>query len=88
VLISTIASSMITVAGVVFSMTMVVLSLASSQLGPRLLRNFIRDPVTQVGLGIFTSTFLYCLLVLAWLLALADTGVHLRLSLTMAILLA
>lgn len=42
-LLSTIAGSMITVAGVVFSITIVVLALASSQFGPRLLRNFMRD---------------------------------------------
>lgn len=47
-----IAGSMITIAGVVFSMTLVALSLASSQLGPRLLRNFMRDTSTQVVLGI------------------------------------
>jgi len=61
---STIAGSMITVAGVVFSMTLVVLSLASSQLGPRMLRTFMRDTTTQVVLGTFVATFLYCLLVL------------------------
>lgn len=59
-----VAGSMITLAGVVFSMTLVALSLASSQLGPRLLRNFMRDTTTQVVLGTFVSTFLYCLLVL------------------------
>lgn len=64
VLLGAIAGSMITIAGVVFSMTLVALSLASSQLGPRLLRNFMRDTTTQVVLGIFVSTFLYCLLVL------------------------
>jgi uncharacterized membrane protein len=42
-LLSTVAGSMITVAGVVFSITIVALSLASSQFGPRLLGNFIRD---------------------------------------------
>jgi len=61
---STIAGSMITIAGVVFSMTLVALSLASSQLGPRMLRNFMRDTTTQVVLGTFVATFLYCLLVL------------------------
>lgn len=61
---STIAGSMITIAGVVFSMTLVALSLASSQLGPRLLRNFMRDTINQVVLGTFVATFLYCLLVL------------------------
>lgn len=60
----TIAGSMITIAGVVFSMTLVALSLASSQFGPRMLRNFMRDTTTQVVLGTFVATFLYCLLVL------------------------
>lgn len=44
-------------------MTLVALSLASSQLGPRLLRNFMRDSSTQVVLGTFIATFLYCLLI-------------------------
>lgn len=61
---SVIASSMITVAGVVFSITIVALTLASSQFGPRLLRNFMRDTANQVVLGTFIATFLYCLLVL------------------------
>lgn len=59
-----IAGSMITIAGVVFSMTLVALSLASSQLGPRLLRTFMRDTRTQIVLGTFIATFVYCLLVL------------------------
>ena len=61
---STIAASMITVAGVTFSITIVALTLASQQFGPRLLRNFLRDVGNQVVLGTFVSTFLYCLLVL------------------------
>lgn len=60
----TIAGSMITIAGVVFSMTLIALSLASSQLGPRMLRNFMRDTANQVVLGTFIATFVYCLLVL------------------------
>jgi uncharacterized membrane protein len=63
-ILSTIAGSMITVAGVAFSITIVALTLASSQFGPRLLRNFIRDTGNQVVLGTFISTFIYCLLVL------------------------
>lgn len=59
-----ISGSMIAMAGVVFSMTLVALSLASSQFGPRLLRNFMRDRVNQAVLGTFISTFLYSLLVL------------------------
>jgi uncharacterized membrane protein len=61
---STIASSMITVAGVTFSITIVALTLAAQQYGPRLLGNFLRDVGNQVVLGTFIATFLYCLLVL------------------------
>lgn len=63
-LLSTVASSMITVAGTVFSITITALVLASGQFGPRLLRNFTRDLGNQVVLGTFVATFLYCLLVL------------------------
>ncbi|MGW8195046.1 MAG: DUF2254 domain-containing protein [Desulforhopalus sp.] len=63
-ILSTIAGSMMTVAGVTFSITIVVLNLASSQFGPRLLRNFIQDRSTQFVLGTFVATFIYCLLVL------------------------
>lgn len=63
-ILSAIASSMITVAGLTFSMTMLTLQLASSQFGPRLLRSFMSDRGNQIVLGTFTSTFLYCLLVL------------------------
>ena len=60
----TIAGSMITIAGVVFSLTLVALSLASSQFGPRILRNYMRDTTNQLVLGTFIATFLYCLMVL------------------------
>lgn len=63
-LLSTIAGSMITIAGVVFSITIVALTLASAQFGPRLLGNFMRDRGNQVVLGTFVATFLYCLMVL------------------------
>ncbi len=59
-----IAGSMITVAGVVFSITVVVLTLASSQYGPRLIRNFIRDRMNQFAVGTFIATFMYCIIVL------------------------
>ena len=63
-ILSAVASSMITVAGLTFSITMLTLQLASSQFGPRMLRNFMRDRGNQVVLGTFISTFVYCLLVL------------------------
>ena len=63
-MLSSIAGSMITVAGVTFSITIVALSLASSQFTPRILRNFMGDPTTQVVLGFFVAIFAYCLVVL------------------------
>lgn len=63
-MLAAIATSMITVAGVVFSITIVSLSLASTQYSPRLLRNFMRDTPTQLVLGVFVGNFAYCLLVL------------------------
>jgi uncharacterized membrane protein len=64
-LLSTIASSAITVAALVFSITMVVLNMASAQFGPRLLTNFLSHNATQVVLGTFVGTFAYCLVALA-----------------------
>ena len=61
---SAIAGSLITVTGVVFSVTIVALQLASSQFTPRVLRSFVADRVNQVVLGIFIGTFTYTLLVL------------------------
>jgi uncharacterized membrane protein len=63
-MLSTIAGSMMTVVGVTFSMTLVALTLASSQYTSRILRNFMGDRVTQVLLGVFSGVFAYCLIVL------------------------
>jgi len=61
---STIAGSAITVAGVVFSITIVSVSFAAGQYGPRVLANFMRDRGNQITLGTFIATFLYCIIVL------------------------
>ncbi|WP_199309868.1 DUF2254 domain-containing protein [Synechocystis sp. FACHB-383] len=63
-ILSTIAGSMVTVATTAFSITIVALQLASSQFGPRLLRNFMQDTGNQIVLGTFISTFVYSLMVL------------------------
>ena len=63
-MLSTIAGSMMTVMGVTFSMTLVALTLASSQYTSRILRNFMRSHVTQYTLGVFAGIFSYCLIVL------------------------
>lgn len=61
---STISGGMITVAGVVLSMTMVTLSITSSQFGSRVLRTRIRDRTTQWTIGLFLGTTVYSLVVL------------------------
>ncbi|HUE77936.1 MAG TPA: DUF2254 domain-containing protein [Longimicrobiales bacterium] len=63
-ILSAIASGLITVTGVVFSVTIVALQLASTQFTPRILRNFTADRGNQVVLGMFIATFTYALLVL------------------------
>ena len=63
-LLSSLVGSIITVLGVVFSITIVALTLAASQLGPRILRNFMRDRINQTTLGVFVATYIYCLIVL------------------------
>ena len=62
-MLAAIAGSMITVAGVTFSITVVAVSQASSQYTPRILRNFMRDRTSQVVLGVFVGIFVYCLVV-------------------------
>jgi uncharacterized membrane protein len=59
-----IAAAIITVIGVVFSIVIVALTLTSTQFGPRMLRNFIRDRGTQITLGTFVATCVYAVLAL------------------------
>jgi uncharacterized membrane protein len=59
-----IATAMITVAGLTFSITVLVLSLAASQYTPRVIRTFMGSRATQAVLGVFVGIFAYCLLVL------------------------
>ena len=63
-LLGAVASSTIGVAGTVFSITIASLSLAAGQMGPRLLRAFVRDRGNQATLGAFLATFSYALMVL------------------------
>ena len=71
-ILTAVAAAIITVVGVVFSIILVTLTLASTQFGPRMLRNFIRDRGTQLTLGTFVATFVYSVLVLASI----GTGSH------------
>jgi uncharacterized membrane protein len=87
-LLGTVAGSMIAIAGTVFSMTLVAMSLASSQLGPRLLRNFMRDTANQVVLGTFVATFVYCLLVLRTIRRADEVAFVPNLAVSLGVLLA
>lgn len=61
-LLGTLLSGMITMTSLVISITMVVLSLAANQLGPRLIWNFIRDRQIQIVIGVFFSTIIFILI--------------------------
>ncbi len=67
-----IAAAVITVVGVVFSITILALTLASQQFGPRMMRNFVRDIGNQVTLGVFVGTFVYSVLALGSISVSAD----------------
>ena len=87
-LLSAIGGSVITVAGVTFSLTMVAVAQASSQYTSRILRTFMRDRSTQVVLGAFVGIFAYCLLVLRTIRSVEESGFVPSLAVVLAILLA
>ncbi|MEX2016002.1 MAG: DUF2254 domain-containing protein, partial [Candidatus Hydrogenedentales bacterium] len=63
-ILTTIAGAMVTVAGVVFSITIVTLSLVTQQLGPRLLRRFMENRSTQIMMGSLIGLSIYAFLIL------------------------
>jgi len=87
-ILSTIAGSMMTVVGITFSMTLVTLALASSQYTSRILRNFMRDRVTQIVLGIFAGIFTYCLIVLRTIRDASEGGFVPGLAVSFSVVLA
>lgn len=68
--VSVISGAMMTITGVVFSVSVVSLALASNQFGPKVLRNYLQDTSNKLVLGLFVSTFIYALLILVSV----DTG--------------
>lgn len=64
-LLATIAAALLTFTGVVFSITLVALQMASTQYSPRVLRTFMRKPITKLALSTFIATFVYSMTVLA-----------------------
>lgn len=87
-LLGAIASSTIGVAGTTFSITVAALSLASGQMGPRLLRNFVRDRGNQTALGIFLGTFAYALVLLRTVRTVSESEFVPHLGVTGALALA
>lgn len=85
-LLEAIATSMMTITGVTFSITIVALALASTQYTPRILRNFMRNRTNQMTLGVFVGVFVYSLLVLRTIRG-DDDGFVPSLSVVVAILL-
>ncbi|GAA3550899.1 DUF2254 domain-containing protein [Microlunatus spumicola] len=85
-----VASSLITVTSLTFSLTVVTLQLASSQFSPRLLRTFTQDLFVQVTLGIFLATFTFALTVLRSVRSPDEGGTAFvpRLAVTLAFVLA
>ena len=85
-LLGAIASAMISVTGLVFSITIVTLQLASSQFSPRVLDHFLQSRITQATLGVFVASFVYALSVLRTIRS-GDDGYVPQLSVTIAFLL-
>jgi uncharacterized membrane protein len=63
---SAIASGMIALTGIVFSLAFVMVQFSATAYSPRLVLWVARDPVVSHALGIFSATFLYALMMLAW----------------------
>jgi uncharacterized membrane protein len=63
-ILSAIATSIMTVVSIVFAILLMTLTLASTQFSPRILVSFVRDRATQWTLGVLLGTFSYCIAVL------------------------
>jgi uncharacterized membrane protein len=83
-LLATIATAAITTLGLVYSIMLVVFTLAAGNIAPRLLQRFSRDRVNQITAGLLGGTFLYSLSVLR----VTGPDVQPELSVAMAFVLA
>ena len=64
---SSIASGMMALTGIVFSLTFLMVQFSATAYSPRLVQWIARDPVLSHALGVFTATFLYAVAALSWL---------------------
>lgn len=83
-----VGGSIITIAGVVFSITIAAMTLAAGQYTSRVLRNFIRDRANQAVLGIFLGIFVYCLLIMRSLSGISENSHAPPLAMLMTLVLA
>lgn len=83
-----IGGSIITIAGVVFSITIAAMTLAAGQYTSRVLRSFIRDRGNQMVLGVFLGIFVYCLLIMRSLSGISDNSHAPPLSMLISLVLA
>ncbi|MCX5309594.1 DUF2254 domain-containing protein [Streptomyces sp. NBC_00154] len=63
-IVTTVSSAMMTFIGVVFSISLVAVQMASGQLTPRVVRIFVRSRISKLTLTVFLATFAFSLLVL------------------------
>jgi uncharacterized membrane protein len=63
---SSIASGMLALSGVVFSLAFVMIQFSATAYSPRLVLWISRDPFMWHAVGVFTATFLYALAALSW----------------------
>lgn len=63
-ILTTVAASMVTLTGLVLTITMVVVQLATGQFTPRVLRTILRDRPSQIAIGVFVATFAHAMLVM------------------------
>lgn len=83
-----IASSTITITSIAFSMTVVALVMASNQFGPRLIENFMQNKWTQLVLGVFTSTFVFCLVLISKINVSSQLSYYPQFAMVIALILA
>lgn len=87
-LLSTLAGATVTVVSLVFSLTVVALTVAAGNLGPRLVDRYMRNRVTQVTMGLFSGTFAFTIMVLSDVGSSAAADSVPRLSITLALVFA
>jgi len=61
-ILATVAASMVSLAALVLTITMVVVQLAMGQFSPRIVQRILRDKPSQIAIGLFVATFVHAIL--------------------------